>query len=245
MDSVESQVRNFLSKCEDLTKSQFILAPYKIAEILRAIAVSPVLVSFFEANTRAFDYLQAQEKYMIPSPDDGEKATLLLPDSDAEKIAFIFCLLADIDNQVINFNGFLQTFYLSDDGSYSRAFLLFCRQLIRPLQGLVYEELIAPPVDDADRRPTYTAESAPSEKDRAFSRFALLAKEELAFLAIADLSDGDREAGTTMLNALLAAAENKDEKEVKSLLIGYHYFLSGTKLKSEKASDMLRLSEEL
>lgn len=245
MDSVEEQVKNFLSKCEDLTKSKFILAPYKIAEILRAIAVSPVLVSFFDANLRTFDYLQAQEKYMIPSPENSKKAMLLLPESDAEKIAFIFCILADIDNQTINFNSFLQTFYLAEDGSYTRAFTLFCRQLIRTLQTLIYEELIAPPVDDADKRPTYTAETAPSEKDRAFAQFALFTKEEIAFLSIADLTDEERASGVTLLNALLTAAENKNEKEVKSLLIGYHYFLAGTKIKSEKAAEMLRLSEGL
>lgn len=245
MDSVEVQVKNFLSKCEDLTKSQFIIAPYKIGEILRAVAVSPVLVSFFEANVRAFDYLQAQEKYMIPSPDNDGKATLLLPDSDAEKIAFIFCLLADIDNQTINFNVFLQTFYLSDDGSYSRAYLTFCRQIIRTLQTLVYEELIAPPVNDADMRPTYTAETAPSEKDRTLAQFALFTKEELAFLSVADLTDEDRASGVTLLNTLLTAVENKDSKELHSLLIGYHYFLAGTKVKSPKAAELLRLSEQL
>lgn len=244
MDSVELQIRNFLSKCEDVTKSQFILAPYKIGELLRAVAISPVLVSFFEANVRNFDYLQAQEKYMIPSPENDGKATLILPDSDAEKIAFIFCILADIDNQTVNFNGFLQTFYLADDGSYARAYLLFCRQIIRTLQTLVYEELIAPPVNDANLRPTYTAEDA-SEKDRVFSRFALLAKEELLFLADADMTDEDRDSGVTLLNTLLAAAKNKDAKEVNSLLIGYHYFLTGTKIKSERAAEMLRLSELL
>ncbi|MBP5242260.1 MAG: NUDIX hydrolase [Clostridia bacterium] len=82
---------------------------------------------------------------MIPSSDvNSPTATLALPEDAEERLAFIFCILVDIDNQTISLNLFLKTFFEEDDG-YPRAFARFCNAVIRPWKALVVEALLPLP----------------------------------------------------------------------------------------------------
>ena len=209
MDTIEEQVVNFSSKCDELMQAKFILAPSKISELLRAIAVSPALVSLFEKAARQFNYLQAQEKYMLPSPDGTEnKGILLLPEDPMERIAFIFCILVDIDNQNVNFNLFLQTFF-AEDGSYTQAFELFLSQVIRPFKAVVCEELIPRPAEP--QKPLFGVKAnekrAKRNKKAIFSAMLPLIKAEVADLNNYSLAQHDRNAGNFLLNELYAAVK--------------------------------------
>ncbi len=244
--SIEEQVKNFAGRCDDLLQAKFIIAPSKIGELLCAVAASPALVSLFEKAVRQLDYTAAQQKYMLPSPDGTEnKGILLLPEDPMERLAFIFCLLVDIDNQDINFNLFLQTFF-SGDGSYTEAFALFLNQVIRPFKAVVCEELLPRP---ATPMPQYGAETAVRKTKRSrkavFAEILPLVKSEAAQLSASSIAREDRYAGGLILNEAYAAAKAADEKELKALLLGYGYFSAQTGKDARNIEKIFALLEEL
>lgn len=244
--SIEEQLKNFAVRCDDLLQAKFIIAPSKIGELLCAIAASPALVSLFEKAVRQLDYTAAQEKYMLPSPDGTEnKGILLLPEDPMERLAFIFCLLVDIDNQNINFNLFLQTFF-AGDGSYTEAFALFLSQVIRPFKAVVCEELAPKPAPSV---PAFGARTAARKMKRSrktiFGEILPLVKTEAAQLAASTVPQADRYAGGLILNEAYAAAKAADEKELKALLLGYSYFAAQTGKDVRNIEKIFALIEEL
>lgn len=273
MDTREEQVGNFLNRCDDLMQSKFILAPSKISDLLRSIAAAPALVALFEKATKPFDYLEAQKQYMLPSPDGTvNKGAIFLPDDPMERLAFIFCLLVDIDNQVLNFNLFLQTFF-AEDGSYTEAFELFCSQILRPLKSAVCEQLNPAPAERPQTKPiepkpyieTQNAQSPlqaqtsvqqtqnkeKTEKHGKHNKKATcnamlpIIKTEIAAVQTSALSEPDRYAGVTILNEMQDAAKTADEKALKALLLGYNYFVVYTGKDDVNATKMFNIAEEL
>ena len=248
--SIEEQIANFAGRCDDLLQAKFILAPSKIGELLCAVAASPALVSLFEKAVRGFDYAAAQQKYMLPSPDGTEnKGVLLLPEDPMERMAFLFCLLVDIDNQDINFNLFLQTFF-SGDGSYTEAFDLFLSRVVRPFRDAVCEELSprsAPPAATAERFAANIPAAHKTKRSRkaVFARILPLIKAENADLAAARIGEEDKYAGSVILNEAYAAAKAADEKELKALLLGYGYFAAQTGTGTENIEQIFSLLGEL
>ncbi len=246
--TIEEQVKTFANRCDDLLQAKFIVAPSKIEELLCVIAAAPALVSLFEKAVRQFDYPAAQEKYMLPSPDGTEnKGILLLPDDPMDRLAFIFCLLVDIDNQEINFNLFLLTFF-AGDGSYTEAFALFLSQVIRPFKTVVCEELAPTPA--APVLPAFGSARTPARKVKrsrrtVFAELLPLIKAEAAALNASSLPDPDRYAGTLILNETYAAAKAADEKELKALLLGYSYFAAQTGREEKNIEKIFSLIEEL
>ncbi len=246
MDTIEEQVGIFSSKCDDLMQAKFILAPSKISELLRTIAAAPALVSLFEKAARPFNYLKAQEECMLPSPDGTQnKGILVLPENPMERLAFIFCLLVDIDNQTINFNLFLQTFF-AEDGSYTQAFETFLTQVIRPFKTIVCGELAAKPAAAVSLFHSEGAEkSLKRNRKTVFEDFLPVIKAEVAELDASDLPETDRYAGVTILNELYTAAKTVDEMALKALLLGYNYFIAHTGRTGKNALKMCELLEEL
>ena len=244
--TIEEQMKNFADRCDDLLQAKFIVAPSKIGELLCAVAAAPALVSLFEKAVRPFDYTEAQEKYMLPSPDGTEnRGVLLLPEDPMERLAFIFCLLVDIDNRTIDFNRFLQTFF-AGDGSYTEAFDLFLSQVVRPFKTVVCEELASKKT--AAGLPAFggrTAHKMKKSRRAVFGEMLPLIKAEAAGLSASSLPEPDRYAGSLILNETYAAAKAADEKEVKALLLGYSYFAAVTGRSEANIEKIFALIEEL
>ncbi|MBR7100221.1 MAG: hypothetical protein IKC91_03595 [Clostridia bacterium] len=248
MDTIEMQIGNFLNKCDDLLQAKFILAPSKISDLLRGLATVPALVSWLQRATASFDYLKAQELYLRPSPDGTQnKGVLLLPEAPAERVAFLFCLLVDIDNQVINFNQFLQTFF-AEDGSYTQAFELFLAQVIVPFKNAVSEQFL-PKSESTHTADAFSASNVHNggkkSKKVIFNELSAVVHAEMTALSQGLLPDTDKAAGATLLNELYAAIKSAEENQIKALLIGYYYLVAYTKQSNENLLKMFALTEQL
>ena len=137
MDSAREQVQTFLNKCGQLKKSKFIMATTRIKDLLKCIVTGPVLYELFQAATARFDYISAKRRCLVITHEGFfNRGRLVLPDSDGEKLAFIFCLLVEFDHGSINFNEFLQQFF-PEDGGYYVSFRSFCDSVIVCMENIL------------------------------------------------------------------------------------------------------------
>lgn len=250
MSTVREQIENFSGKCDDLLQSQYILASSKINEVLRAIAGAPALVELFERAAKPFDYESAKEQYMLPSPDGAEdRGILVLPTDPSERIAFIFCILVDIDSGTINFDLFLRIFFSEDDRT-SVSYAQFLTQVIRPFKATVCR--LAMPGDQgasAQASPISQLFQKNRPGDRArddvFSDILNTLAAEAERLHASSLPRDERNAGAYILNEAFICAKERRESTLKALLLGYEYFVAQTGSDTANMAALLNLIEEL
>ncbi len=249
MEREQEQIQNFMERCDDLLNAKFIIAPSKISDLMRTIATSHSLVTLLESAVAPFNYHQAQEKYLLPSPDGTQnKGVFLLPENNLERIAFIFCLLADIDNGVVSFNLLLQTFF-SSDGSYTEAFEQFLLQVIKPFRLAVLEALYPSPIQSpAPLASVYNGafdERYKHDKKAVIVDLLPLIKAEIEGLASSPLAQADKDAGGYLLKQLLECVQDGNAKPAKALVIGFSYFAMQTGFNAQNLPQIALLCEEL
>lgn len=226
MDNTKAEVLDFIEKCEQLRKSKFIMATTRIKDVLKSIVNSAALYEVFHAVTNNFDYISAKRKYLVTMHEGLlNKSRLALPDSPADKLAFIFCLLVEFDHDTINFNEFLQQFF-PEDGSYYSSFHTFCDKVIvdfeRTIIDLFRDELEGVKTEaqtDAGQR---TAPNpAVAEK---LSAVAMLIAREKNLIACSAMTQSDKQDGISMLEELDSAIREGRANAVDAILRGYEYY---------------------
>ena len=209
MATMEEQLNLFLRKCDELTESSFIIADTKISELLKAIVASDALYAFFRDITKGFDYPAAKRKYMGYTPQGTAQRELLMPEDPAERLAFVFCLLADIDSRAIDLNGFLQQ-YFHADGSLQGGYYAFCNKVIKPFRSMVKTVLKS------------TMDSPGATEDAERKKLSALIAAERKEVYLSDLPDTRKADALILLNAANAAGE--DPAALAAALCGYLYF---------------------
>ena len=229
MGTEREQVDAFLKKCDEVMQSKYIMADSKIGELLKCIVSSDLLYAFFRDVTKNFDYGAACEKCMNYVPQGDSRKKLLFPEDPVEKIAFIFCLLADFDSKAIDLGEFLQE-YFYEDGSFFASFYAFSNQVIKPFRNAV-------------RTVFAVGLSRPQEEK------ALPLEEERALVFRSRLSDGKKVDALLLLNGALSPAARKDRSLLAALLAGYLAFAQAAGWQSEHlpalSEALSRIKEEL
>lgn len=162
-----SEIQYFFSRCDVFTRSSFILAKPRLTEILKAITSSAILTQLFSMVVEGYDYAAAKTRCLVSYGNRAKpKKQLILPKQPAERLAFIFLLLCDFDNDKRGFNEFIFT-YFDCDGNYAASFNSFCEGVISPLKSLIYEIFYG--AEDSPKavkrqQPECAAEAAPVEK---------------------------------------------------------------------------------
>ena len=139
METTITQIKDFLSKCEEVKNCKFIMATTRIKDLLKSIVNSAELYELFNTVAANFDYTAAKQKCLVDDPAFGH-SKVLLPDTIGDRLAFIFCLLVEFDRNDINFNAFLQKYY-PKDGSYYASYHLFCDEVIGSLESIICDEI--------------------------------------------------------------------------------------------------------
>ena len=136
VESVKSEIIEFLDKCAEVKNCKFIMATTKIKDLLKSIVNSAELYEVFNTVAAKFDYIAAKERCFVEDKESFGRNKVVLPDTVGERLAFIFCLLVEIDRGEIQINSFLQKFY-PKDGSYYASYHLFCDEVIGSLESII------------------------------------------------------------------------------------------------------------
>lgn len=240
MATSAQQLNRFFQACDKLMNEKYMVADSRIEEVLRSIAESRALTDLFSAVTDRFDYPAAKKTYLkFPSSSGSFHGKAFLPKDRGEVLAFIFCLLVDIDAGRIKFDDFLLR-YFYEDGSYTASFALFSDRMLRPFCDIV-----------RDCFPDVAKQSVPdeapvqkeAENSAALEAFAALAIEERSRLNSVLLTADDSAAGDMLLSEIIQAAGRNDVPLIKSLLVGYRYFLRA--LFIEGGEEFIKAGKEL
>lgn len=236
MKGTKEEVLDFLDKCELLRKSKFIMATTRIKDVLKSIVNSAALYELFHAVTANFDYVSAKRKYLITTHDGLlSRSRMVLPDSPADRLAFIFCLLVEFDHNSMNFNEFLQQFF-AEDGSYFSSFHSFCDKVVVSLESIV-GEVFADELDEnkgeaarqngdaASREGANGASSAPNPAAaEKLSAVSLLIAREKNIISCSAMPEADKQDGISMLCELESAVREGRAQSVDAILRGYEYY---------------------
>jgi hypothetical protein len=103
------RINEFSKACDDMARSQYILADSKITAILQSIATSSLLYSLFDRLLENYDY-QVSAKACVDSDNSFN-----LPSEQRERVCLIFCLLLDMDKHNIEIKDFISQFDRSKD----------------------------------------------------------------------------------------------------------------------------------
>lgn len=256
-EEMTEELRLFQEKCEEVAAAKFLISTYKISELLRTLATLPHVLAVISERVARYDYAVEKERCFRAAQNDAQSGVLVLPSADAEKIAFVFCLLMDVDGRELDFPAFLLAFY-DVKGDYDEAYKRFGSEIVLPFAAAVKAEIeapvsevkaeIAPELEDEE-----TVENTTEAEEKRFSLFpkkkngalVSLIEEEKSDLKKSTLSATEKAAGGNMLRYAIKRAKAGENEEVKALLSGYAYFLMATARRSDTAVKMLEALKEL
>lgn len=268
MDTVKTQITDFLKKCEEIKNCKFIMATTKIKDLLKSIVNSAELYELFTTVATNFDYMAAKQRCFVEY-DDGRfgGSCIVLPETVGDRLAFIFCLLVEFDHDNINFNAFLQKYY-PKDGSYYASYHRFCDEVIGSLEAIICdifagelahdtpEELPAEPLqipqsgEDKgaiklrmpEREETPKIEQTDNKPDTkvasSINLICLLLESEKDGVEMSELSEEDKDGAKLILDGLERAVRDCNAELVKALTCGYNYFVLNTEFVSEGLEEL-------
>ena len=237
MEERTEKIRRFIGVCDELVAGSYMEAEKKISEALKAVADSRDLRELFTAVTEKFDYPAAKSACLRGSFAEGERGMAYLPSERTQLLAFVFCLLVEIDAGTIRLNEFLQRYFYRD-GSYTASYTLFSDRVIRPFRDIVRNCF-------PDCGKSGEAAIRRRKREELFGEIAEHAAEERARIAGLALAEEDGAAGDAVLAATIAASGRRDAMEVAALLAGYRYFLRAVNGEDASADALFSLAGEL
>ena len=210
----------FLEKADELLESKYIIADVKILGLLKAVAASETLVAIFKNCLSGFDYTLAKEKYLTKSKYlSGEKGEFIQPSSSRELLAFVFCILCDIDSKKIDFSQFINKyFYL--DGSFSAGYSEFLSSMIKPFCNSVkklMEGVINGTIQDPED--AFTEEEQRRAEKEKEEELAIRREKELSQKSYGDSVKAIKEILLNDKTKIKSSKVSEDEKEELVLLI--------------------------
>ena len=126
-----NDIADFSSAMDDLITSKFILAEKRISTVLQTIAGNPALYDLFRQALVGYNY--AVEFSKSRSSERG-RPKLVLPQNQARKIAYVFCLLMEIDTGKRSLKNFLDEYFFLPRPNQS--FTLFASDMLEPFKEI-------------------------------------------------------------------------------------------------------------
>lgn len=222
MTTSAQQLNRFYKACDKLINEKYMVADTRIEEVLRSIAECRALTDLFSAAAERFDYPAAKKMYLrFPASPTSSHGKAFLPKDRGEAIAFVFCILVDLDAGRLKMDDFLLR-YFYEDGSYTASYALFSERMLRPFRDIVKE--CFPHIQESEK--PETAAQRARKRTASVEAFASLAIEERERLKSLPLSPVDASAGDMILSELINACGKNNIPQVKAFVAGYSYFLS-------------------
>lgn len=236
MEDQFAQLQRFFVSCDEIVRGSYMQAEPHIAETLRAIADCPALVKLFTVVTEGYDFPAAKAAY-LRTPKSGAGIAALLPAERSEVLAYVFCLLVELDAGTMKFNEFLLR-YFHVDGSYTASYTVFAERIIRPFRDIVRD--CFPEFSRTGR-----AALRRKKQEEIFGEIEEKLGEERARISVLNLSEEDAAGGDVLIQAAAAAAGRRDAQELLAVLTGYRYFLLCIRGESEASAEIFEKAAKL
>lgn len=238
MEGNNTAMQRFFAACDDLLQSKHFFAEAKIEALMRSISECDELLALFSQLSRNFHYDSAKSAYLLgPERTHTARGEAYLPADESEMLAFVFCLLMEIDLKEVRLSDLLLGYFYVD-GSMTASYALFLQQIIRPFRDVVRRCF-----PDAGKWGSPSMQR--KKEDGILEAISEKLAAERSNLPRQKLSEEDFRSGGVMLAEMKIAIDRRDIPELKALLCGYYYFLRMTRLTSQSSSEMFMLAQEL
>lgn len=131
------KINSLVAGCNDIIDGKFILAEYKIANILKILADSKELCGLITNCLNGFDFEREFSRAQLRSASKPNK--FVLPTEKEKILAFVVSVLLNINTKRINFDGFLKEFYKSETGNHAEEYTNFAKAVIVPFRDIIVE----------------------------------------------------------------------------------------------------------
>ena len=128
----EEEISAFLSACDNMVASKFILVNKRIGDLLKSIAITKPVYNAIAEDMINFNFSSAWKN---ATANSGALAI-----NYDRFIAFVFCMLKAIDESKININDLLVKYFPSDEDKRS-SYSLFCEKIIVPFKNIIVNRL--------------------------------------------------------------------------------------------------------
>ncbi len=129
-DSDEA-IRAFVAACNNMCDAKFILSERRISELLGTIAAYPKVCSIFKDALKGYN---RQAEFHRSKQKVGNRSKLVPPQNQTRLIAYVFCILLEIDTGKRSLREFLDEYFFHTNPNEEFAF--FCSALIVPFRDV-------------------------------------------------------------------------------------------------------------
>jgi len=226
----------FISACDNMIDSKFILVDKRIGEVLKAVAVTKPVYNAIAENMINFNFSGA---WAFATSKTGE---FVLPED--RTIGFVFCLLKAINDGKININELLIKHFPSDAENYS-SYSLFCSAVIVPFKNQLIELLCGEPKTKKQSEPAVQEENLNAQ---ILDRLQFLAKDVKTYVVGAKKIKGCPVAKQEYLNivdALILSIEKNQKQYFEAFLQTLLALCGKDKELKQRLAGIIELVEEV
>lgn len=231
----QGELAAFIYSIDDMLESKYIMAEKKISAVLQALADSNQVFNLVAKCMVNFNF-KAEWKLAMEKPE------LCLPTFDEDRLAFIFCLLKNIDDKKISLALFLDRFFGNTAGAYGK----FCEQIVGQFKFLVIK-LLEKNGEITIRRKQVRVYAAPEVEIGFEQLYSMLRQVEMLFSRDAKLKlvSLDRSELNVVLKAFMYAAQNRQLEHFKAYCIVLSRALSSCREARELVLQIQMIVNEL
>lgn len=167
----QADIQPFIDACNAMIRSKFILVDKRIGDLLKSIATTKPV---YNAIAEAMINFNWSAVWKVATNKTGD---LVMPEESNKLIAFVFCLLKNIDSNKVNINDVLIK-YCSNDEDRRSSYVVFCEKTIEPFKQHIIDKLCGskPKVEVVEEQPKVLVSSEIN------NRVAFLAKDIKAYV---------------------------------------------------------------
>lgn len=203
MNYTQADIQPFIDACDSMARSKFILVDKRIGDVLKSVATTKPV---YNAIAEAMINFNWSATWKVATNKVGD---LFVPEDSNKLIAFVFCLLKNIDSNKVNINDVLIK-YCSNDEDRRSSYVVFCEKTIIPFKEHLVARLIG-------TKPKVEVVEQPkiSINMEVNNRLEFLAKDIKAYvmgLKKIKGSDASKNEYLDIVEALIIAIKSKDDK---------------------------------
>lgn len=108
------KILEFYKSCDDMIDGRFILSDTKVSNILKCVVKSELLYNLYSHCMINFKFADVLDMCIADNPSNG--GFFVMCDDDKEIVAFVTCLLLEVDKKNINLQTFVTDNFFSSEG---------------------------------------------------------------------------------------------------------------------------------
>ena len=150
-DDEKQNIVAFFNACNEMIEGRFILSDTKVANILKSVVGSETLYKLYSDCMVGFKFARMLDYCKASNPNNG--GYFRMPEEEKDIIAFVTCLLLEVDKRNINLQTFVTDNFYSIDGyniSYNNFALLVLVEYKTAVKNLLGIDDSGNPVTNED-----------------------------------------------------------------------------------------------